>query len=200
MPRLLYQPKWFKNSEDLLEGDLVYFQKQDQAVGDAHWTLGMVEALERGKDGIVRSARIKYCNSGEQKLSLTKNAKNDDSTFPRYTERAVRKLIKIFSIDELNIAEELGKFQKIWEDWLEKEGQAAATQVAWIVPSNCQNNKKKYGCCCQSHCEISSHCRLDIVEFLAVEVRDVAMDSQGEDDNAGMELFDSAEVERALRV
>ena len=33
-----------------------------------------------------------------------------------------------------------------------------------------------------------------------VEVRDVAVDSQEEDDNAGMELFNSAEVERALRV
>ena len=33
--------------------------------------------LGLGRDGIIREAVIKYCNSSKQKLSLTKGGKND---------------------------------------------------------------------------------------------------------------------------
>ena len=62
-------------------------------MGDAKWTMGMVESINRGRDGIIHETVIKYCNSSEQKLSLTKGSAKNDSTYPRYTERAVRKLI-----------------------------------------------------------------------------------------------------------
>ena len=51
----------------------------------------MGEIVDKDRDGIIRKAVIKYCNSSEQKLSLDKTQVQDDSTFPRYTERAVRK-------------------------------------------------------------------------------------------------------------
>ena len=47
----------------------------------------------RGRDGIIQEAVTKYCSSSEQKLSLTKGSAND-STYQRYTEQAVRKLIR----------------------------------------------------------------------------------------------------------
>ena len=67
----MHQPIWFKTDHDLVVGDMVYFVKKDSAVGDAKWTIGMVEDIKRGKDGIIREAVIKYCNSSEQQLEET---------------------------------------------------------------------------------------------------------------------------------
>ena len=53
----------------MVVGDLVYFVKKDSAVGDAKWTMGMVEDINRGRDGIIREAVIKYCNSSEPEQS-----------------------------------------------------------------------------------------------------------------------------------
>ena len=46
---------------------------------------------------------IKYCNASEQTLSLTRGSDKEDSTYPRYTERVMRKLIKILSIEETSL-------------------------------------------------------------------------------------------------
>ena len=99
VPKLMRQPIWFRSYRDL-----VYFVKRESEVGDAKWTLGMVDDLHMGRDGIIREAVVKYCNSTEQKLSLTKGDAQD-STYPRYTERAMRRLVKIFSIEEDSLAE-----------------------------------------------------------------------------------------------
>ena len=74
----------------------------------------MVDELHRGRDGIIREVVIKYCNSSEQKLSLTKGDAQD-STYPRYTERAVRRLIKIFSVEDGSLAEDLAEIAKNYE-------------------------------------------------------------------------------------
>ena len=111
VPKLMFKPKWFKTDRNLLVGDLVYFVKKDGAL-DNKWTMGMVESVDKGRDGVIRKATVKYCNSGEQKLSLDKTKSQDDSTFPRYTERAVRKLIKIFSLEETSIAEDMAELDK----------------------------------------------------------------------------------------
>jgi hypothetical protein len=79
-------------------------------VGDAKWTMGMVEDINR--DGVICEAVIKYCNSSEQKLSLTKGGRGNSTTYPRYTERAVRKLIKICSVEESNLAGRLGRLKQ----------------------------------------------------------------------------------------
>ena len=55
----------------------------------------MVETVHRGDDGRIRSVTVKYRNSTE--------------SVDRTTIRAVRSLIVIHRVDELNIAEELGK-------------------------------------------------------------------------------------------
>ena len=102
MPKLTHQPIWFNTDRDL-----VYFIKKDSKVGDSKWTMGMVEELDRGRDGIIRAVVIKYCNSAEHKLSLTKEGRGTESNLPRYTERAVHRLIKIFSLEETNLAEDL---------------------------------------------------------------------------------------------
>jgi hypothetical protein len=90
--QLLYKPKWFRSDKDLIEGDLVYFVKTEGKLSNK-WTIGMVDSVEKGRDGILREVSIKYCNSSEQRLSLTGNS-SKDKTMPRYTERAVRKIVK----------------------------------------------------------------------------------------------------------
>ena len=57
---------------------------------------------------------IKYCNSGEQSLSLAGNS-SKDNTLPRYTERTVRKIVKIFSVEDASLAEELAELKKKME-------------------------------------------------------------------------------------
>ena len=95
VPKLMYKPKWFKSDVDIVVGDLVYFIKKKGNL-ESKWTMGMVESVDRGRDGVIRAAVIKYCNSSEQRLSLDKSG-DADRTLPRYTERSVRKLIKVFS-------------------------------------------------------------------------------------------------------
>ena len=56
-----------------------------------------------GKDGIIRRVIIKYFNSGE--------------STPRFSDRAVRSVAKIFSIDEFCLAEDLA----ILQEWLDKK-------------------------------------------------------------------------------
>ena len=77
MPQLLFQPKWFCSDRDLLEGDLVYFVKKDRDIR-------LVDSVLKGRDGTIREVTVKYCNSGEQSLSLAGNS-SKDKTLPRYT-------------------------------------------------------------------------------------------------------------------
>ena len=91
VPRLVHQPKWFKVDKDLKEGDIVYFQKRESELGSS-WTVGEVDQVVVGRDGLIRRAIIKYFNSSEN--------------HPQFTDRAVRKLIKYWSIDEACLSEE----------------------------------------------------------------------------------------------
>ena len=97
VPKLLSQPKWFKQDRDLLEGDIVMFQKSESAL-DSRWTLGTVDQLVRSRDGLVRRVIIRYQNAKEE--------------FHRLTDRNLRRLVKIWSCYDLNTDEELAELQK----------------------------------------------------------------------------------------
>ena len=151
VPKLMVKPKWFKTDRDLLVGDLVYFVKKEGALNNK-WTMGMVESVERGRDGIIRKATIKYCNSSEQRLSNNKEEANDDSTYPRYTERAVRKLVKIFSLEETSLAEDLAELDR---RQLEAAG-SENTVGAGSSKGPAENTRSKFKCklfCCEFQCE-----------------------------------------------
>ena len=97
VPRLISQPKWFKIEEDLKEKDLVYFQKEDSPLSST-WTIGQVDQVIASKDGFVRRAIIKYYNAGED--------------HPHLTDRAARKMVKLWSFDESCLFDDLGELQK----------------------------------------------------------------------------------------
>jgi hypothetical protein len=178
VPKLMHKPKWFRSDKDLVSGDLVYFIKREGAL-ENKWTMGMVESVKKGRDGIIREAVIKYCNSSEQKLSLGKNDKQLDSTFPRYTERSVRKLIKIFSIEETSLVEDMAELKRKME--LTEAAANITVQVLTSGLEKCEGRRYAQGeCCCQDHCKLNEHytARVKTVDMMdavlkAVEVVDI---------------------------
>ena len=125
--------------------DLVYFIKRDGAL-TSKWTLGMVDELERGRDGVIRKAVIKYCNADEQKLG---DGRGNDSTLPRYTERAIRKLVKVFSIEESRLNEDL-------EEVARRIQVTVGVSRCFSGDVPCEEFKCK-NCCCSFHCGVSLH-------------------------------------------
>ena len=97
VPKLLAQPKWFQQDQDLLEGDVVMFQKSESDLG-SRWTLGTVDQLVKSKDGLARRAIVRYKNFKEE--------------FHRVTDRSVRSLVKIWSCDDLNIDDDLAELHR----------------------------------------------------------------------------------------
>ena len=97
VPKLVPQPKWFKSDEDIKVGDIVIFSRSEGKAIAGAYRYGIVEEVMRGEDDRIRSATIKYKNNNEE--------------ITRTTCRAVRNLVIIHRVDELNIMEELGKAQ-----------------------------------------------------------------------------------------
>ena len=92
--KLMPQPKWYKTSHHIKEGDIVLFLKKEGKLNTTY-QYGMVKTATPGKDGIIRKAILKYRNHTE--------------SVDRETCRAVRQLVVIHSVNELNIIQELGK-------------------------------------------------------------------------------------------
>ena len=95
LPKIVPKPKWFKNDEHLKVGDIVLFNKGEGSLLAGEYQYGAVEKVHVSADGRIRSVTIRYQNYSEG--------------VKRSTTRAVRSLIVIHRIDELNIMEELGK-------------------------------------------------------------------------------------------
>ena len=104
VPRLIQQPKWFKVDRDLKEQDIVHFQKSESALGSP-WTIGEVDQVIAGRDGLIRRAIIKYFNASE-------NDPEHGIYHPQFTDRSVRKLIRLWSVDECSLFDDLAELQK----------------------------------------------------------------------------------------
>ena len=107
IPKIMFQPKWYESSKDLNENDIVYFQKKDSAL-DSNWVIGVIDQVVRSeRDNVIRRVIIRYQNKGEN--------------VPRFTDRSVRKIVKLFSVDEHHIQEDLAALQKHIDSLKEKE-------------------------------------------------------------------------------
>ena len=94
VPKLMEQPKWFRNEHNLKEGDVVMFSKQESELGNTY-QYGIIAAVESGRDGKIRKVHVRYRNHNE---------KADRITF-----RSARSLVVIQSVDEVNVMQELGE-------------------------------------------------------------------------------------------
>ena len=95
VPNLIYLPEWHKGDVDLKEGDLVYMQKEADNVLSSKWIMGVVDQVILGRDKRVRRVIVKYQNHQEDK--------------PRLTDRSVRKLVKIYDIDEYVLQDDVAE-------------------------------------------------------------------------------------------
>ena len=98
VPKLMHHPKWFNSDYHLKEGDVVLFLKKEGLLNETY-QYGMVKSVEVGRDQKIRTVVVRYRNYNED--------------FDRETRRAVRQLIVIHRVDELDIIHELGKIATI---------------------------------------------------------------------------------------
>ena len=64
VPKLIFQPKWWRQECDLIDEDVVLFQKKDGELDNA-WSLGRIDQLVKSRDGLSRRAVICYQNAKE---------------------------------------------------------------------------------------------------------------------------------------
>ena len=149
VPKLLPQPKWFKECPELKPGDIIYFQKTENELS-SDWTVGQVHYVTRSKDGVIRRVCVKYFNHTENK--------------PRYTDRAVRSLVRLFNIEDSYFMNDMAKVDKLIAE-LKSDEVPVPSKVA---PTKLQRNKDGTykikssvatvcKCCCHSHCRFSIH-------------------------------------------
>ena len=103
LPQLIAQtaPKWYNHDRDLTTGDVVYFRKVEGPI-KGPWTMGMVDSVLKGRDLLIREVRIRYHNA--------------DNNAPQFTDRAVRSLVRLFNIDEINWQQGLDRVAKICQE------------------------------------------------------------------------------------
>ena len=136
------QPKWFRTTKDVKVNDCVLFRKSEGKL-DGAWQLGTIEEIVTSKDGIIRRVTVRYCNASEDQ--------------PRFTDRSIRSLVKLFNVEDGGWREDMEKIRKklavcgiaIFLD------QASPTAVSSSASNvNCN---LACGCCCPSHHSFSSH-------------------------------------------
>ena len=122
VPKLLPQPKWFKEGPELKPGDIIYFQKTENELS-SDWTVGQVHYVTRSRDGVIRRVCVKYFNHKENK--------------PRFTDRAVRSLVKLFSIEDSYFMHDMDKVEKLMTDLKQDK------LPERVEPTKLQRNKAK---------------------------------------------------------
>ena len=91
VPKLMSHPKWFVDDKHLKQGDIVLFLKNEKELSNTY-QYGMVESINTGADGKVRSVTVKFRNHNEN--------------INRYTTRAIRQLVLIHEASEVDTNDE----------------------------------------------------------------------------------------------
>ena len=141
VPKMMFRPKWYKSDDDLHNDDLVYFKKEADNHYDENWSIGRIDQVIRSKsDNKVRRVVVRYRNSGEN--------------FDRNTDRSVRKLVKLFSIDEFQVQDDLTELERRIES---RRSQESDRDV--LRSNSCSGNVlgSSCMCCCVSHHKLTLH-------------------------------------------
>ena len=159
VPKLIPQPKWFKESPELKPEDVVYFQKRESDM-ISKWTIGQVDSVIRSKDGVVRRANIRFYNSGENHA--------------RFTDRAVRSLCRIFNVEDNYFVHDMAKVEEMIKMLEGKTSKDTAEEYMtekvqptkllkvdgkWVraVEPEVTTVKRSCVCCCPGHCKFNVH-------------------------------------------
>ena len=136
------QPKWFRNDRDLKVDDVVFFRKSEGSAIKGSWTVGMVDSITYGADGLIREAAIKYCNASEQ--------------IPRYTTRAVRSLVRLFNVMDGHWRQDMEEVQKMLRQ-LDVQVVIEEQAEPELICDHLVDDTSLCSCCCPSHCSLSLH-------------------------------------------
>ena len=151
VPKLIAQPKWFSSSPELKPGDVVYFRKTENELS-SDWTVGQVENIVRNaKDQQIRQATVRYHNANE--------------TNPRFSDRAVRSLVRLFNIEDSYFVRDMAEVESIikrMEEEYKKDAQVKPIKLVknadgvYSVKAS-RDIKKSCTCCCDGHCKMNEH-------------------------------------------
>ena len=147
LPKLIPQPKWFKDSIELKPEDLVYFQKTQSS----EWTLGQIELVTKSKDQVVKRVSVRYFNDGEKE--------------PLFTDRAACSIVRPFSIDDNYFVEDMAAVERM----LSKVTEANDDKVEPLNIVRGEDGQFKLedrvnatasyirtcNCCCDGHCALA---------------------------------------------
>ena len=109
VPRLIAQPKWFKDSPQVQVDDVIYFQKVENDLY-SKWTVGQVDAIIRSKDQSIRRVTVRYHNAGEKE--------------PRFTDRCVRSLVRLFNIEDDYFVNDMDRVKDLLEKVRAEDGKS----------------------------------------------------------------------------
>ena len=153
LPKMIPQPRWFKDSKQIKQGDVIMFQKVDNVLS-SDWTVGQVESVVRSKDGAIRRVEVRYHNGGPGP-ELTQNEMD-----PKFTDRAVRALVRLFNVEDNYYVEDMAEVERIIGD-LEDKAKADEETHGKVEPLasaqyNCINTEVRLNnCCCSGHCALA---------------------------------------------
>ena len=151
VPKLIPQPKWFKDGVELKVEDVVYFQTTESELSSS-WTVGQVDSVIKSRDGVVRRVVVRYYNHNEN--------------VPRFTERAVRSLVRLFNVEDNYFVDDMAKVEEMVAGLQHKTKEEKVTPIKLV-----KNDEGGYkiakskvsvvticnSCCCVAHCKQSFH-------------------------------------------
>ena len=115
---------------------------------DVAWTLGTVDQLVQGRDGLSRRAIVRYQNFKED--------------FHRFSDRGIRSVVKVWSVDDQNVDEDLAALQKRLRKT--PRGAELVDQLVEAGPQGLdapapprQLSHLCVTCCCDSHCKFTHY-------------------------------------------
>ena len=106
VPLVMGRDKWLKEEKNLAVDDVVWFKLKESAMS-AQWRLGKVEAVHKGRDGLVREADIAY-----------KLKDMDDPGEWRHMVvlRPVRNMVKLFTMEDTTLLQDLENVRKLMNE------------------------------------------------------------------------------------
>ena len=146
LPKMIPQPRWFKDSKQVKQGDVIMFQKVANELS-SDWTVGQIESVVRSKDGAIRRVEVRYHNQSDKE--------------PKFTDRAVRSLVRLFNVEDNYYIEDMAEVEKIIGDLEDKAKEdevntdkVEALSSAQYCCVNVEVKKKDRICCCSGHCAL----------------------------------------------
>ena len=113
LPLIMGREKWLKEEKNLQANDVLWFKLKESPMS-AEWRLGKVESVITGRDGLVREVMVAYKNMEDIE-------KGKEGWRHMVVLRPVRNLVKLFSIEDTTLINDMEEVRKLCEEVIKKE-------------------------------------------------------------------------------